>query len=172
MIRMIKKTSSNLLLLSIIFTSPAIADKIIKKPLIKIPVAINNRDINCLAQTIYFEAKNQPKEGQVAVGVTTLNRTRHELYPNSICGVVYHKTRDGSKTLCQYSWVCQKRLKLPKSDDELWLASLQLAKELISGNYAHWQKKYSKSLFFHATYAKNHWQRPKISRVGQHIFYQ
>ena len=172
MVRKIKQAGKSLLAISMFFSTSALADKTINTQMIKKPSVVNKRDAHCLAQVIYFEAKNQPLEGQVAVGVTTLNRTRHADYPGSICGVVYHKIRVGSKTHCQYSWVCQRRLKLPTADDELWITSRQIARELVSGNYAHWQKKYSKSLFFHAAYVDPRWRKSKISRVGQHIFYQ
>ena len=43
----------------------------------------------CLALNIYFEARNQPTSGQIAVAEVTLNRVASRNYPNTVCGVVH-----------------------------------------------------------------------------------
>ena len=42
----------------------------------------------CLADNIYFEARNQGFAGWVAVAQVTLNRVRDDRFPNTICEVV------------------------------------------------------------------------------------
>jgi spore germination cell wall hydrolase CwlJ-like protein len=49
-------------------------------------------EVKCLAQNIYYEARNEPEEGKVAVGVVTLNRTQDPRFPKSVCGVVHQRT--------------------------------------------------------------------------------
>ena len=46
----------------------------------------------CLAQNVYFEARNQPLAGQMAVISVTVNRVNDGRFPNTICGVVYEGT--------------------------------------------------------------------------------
>jgi hypothetical protein len=49
-------------------------------------------DLECLAENIYFEARGEPLDGQYAVAEVTLNRTRSDNFPHTVCGVV-HETR-------------------------------------------------------------------------------
>ena len=48
-----------------------------------------NKEVQCLAKNIYFEAKNQGTGGWLAVAFVTLNRVKDTRYPNTICEVVY-----------------------------------------------------------------------------------
>ena len=45
-------------------------------------------DVNTiLAEALYFEARGEPIQGQLAVGEVVLNRVEDPRYPNSICKV-------------------------------------------------------------------------------------
>ena len=48
-----------------------------------------NTIMMCLALNIYFEARNQPLSGQIAVTQVVLNRVADSRYPNKVCDVVY-----------------------------------------------------------------------------------
>lgn len=129
------------------------------------------QDVRCLAKNIYYEARNEPKEGKVAVGVVTLNRVENPLYPKTICDVVNHRTKNREgKTVCQFSWTCM-RLSKPKESDPLWLESIRIAKNLLLGEYDHWEKKYERAHHFHNTSVNPGWNRRIIARIGRHIFY-
>ena len=43
----------------------------------------------CLALNVYFEARNQPLTGQIAVTQVVMNRVESEYYPDDVCEVVY-----------------------------------------------------------------------------------
>lgn len=45
-------------------------------------------DLECLAKTVYFEARGEPARGQIAVANVVLNRAASIEHPDSICGVV------------------------------------------------------------------------------------
>jgi len=70
----------------------------------------------CLAQNVYFEARNQPLAGQFAVISVTINRVNDHRFPDTVCGVVYqgpHRpTWKGTGEMipvrhrCQFSWYC------------------------------------------------------------------
>ena len=49
----------------------------------------DDREAECLATAVYFEAKSESLDGQLAVAQTILNRTRSGRFPESICGVVF-----------------------------------------------------------------------------------
>jgi spore germination cell wall hydrolase CwlJ-like protein len=59
----------------------------------------------CLTEAIYFEARGESLDGQVAVAEVILNRADSPLYPGTVCGVV--KQRGGGG--CQFSYVCNGR---------------------------------------------------------------
>ena len=47
-----------------------------------------DEQVNCLATNIYWEARNQPTKGMIAVALVTRNRVFDDRYPNTYCGVV------------------------------------------------------------------------------------
>jgi hypothetical protein len=63
--------------------------------------------IFCLALNVYFEARNEPVEGKVAVAQVVMNRKADPRFPDTICGVVYQgqkRKRDffPIKNKCQF----------------------------------------------------------------------
>ena len=73
-------------------------------------MADREKQHECLAKNIYFEARNEPFVGQFAVALVTLNRVHDSAFPNTICDVVYegiHTARGFPKRdRCQFSWDC------------------------------------------------------------------
>ena len=86
---------------------------------------IDQQQLWCLSQNIYFEARAESYSGKQAVANVTRNRVRSEAHPDSYCGVVKEavmreswktkqdKTLDKSKRIyypkkhqCQFSWWC------------------------------------------------------------------
>ena len=56
---------------------------------VQVPVVIRqDSELDCMAITIYREARNQPVEAQYAVGQTILNRVMSQHYRNTICEVI------------------------------------------------------------------------------------
>ena len=45
-------------------------------------------EFECLAPTIYFEARGEPDEGTLAVGHVVVNRAQHTRFPRRVCKVV------------------------------------------------------------------------------------
>jgi spore germination cell wall hydrolase CwlJ-like protein len=76
----------------------------------------------CLSLTIYFEARNQPLEGQVAVAQVVLNRVMDDRYPDKVCDVVMQsrKYKDSGhpvKWSCQFSFYCDGKTDTPTDID-------------------------------------------------------
>ena len=50
-------------------------------------------DMRCLAQAIYFEARGEPLDGQLAVGRVVVNRAESDAFPDDYCGVVTQRAQ-------------------------------------------------------------------------------
>ena len=81
------------------------------------------KEMNCLAKAIYFEARGEPVKGQQLVAQVVLNRVDSEYYPDTICDVVYQN--DHLKNACQFSFACDD---VPDRIDEA--AAYRLAKKI------------------------------------------
>lgn len=135
-------------------------------------------DYRCLAEAVYFESRNQPFEGQLAVAITVLNRVESEHHPNSICKVVNYKKRvrrgNRLKLVCAFSYECDGLPEIIR-DKKSWETSLLVA-SLILDNHAYFTRilKLEKVLFFHADYIVPWWAKYyiKVTTIGNHIFYR
>ena len=86
----------------------------------------------CLAQAIYFESADKPTSQQ-AVANVILNRTLTNQYPDTVCGVVNHKTTHNvsKKRVCQFSYVCEQPKKIEYSSDK-WKNSEEVAETVLA----------------------------------------
>ena len=165
---------------------------------------LSDRDVECLARNIFYESGAEPTEGKIAVGIVTINRAQDPRFGRSVCEVVkartvVTKTREVQKTemirvgyfgrpepvtktvevvqqvpVCQFSWVCAGIAKKPKSDDERWIESQEIAEGIARGDYAEYRAKYGTAMYFHATAVRPIWAKTKryIAKTGHHIFYE
>ena len=122
-----------------------------------------SRDLQCLAQAIYFEARGEPLAGQLAVGAVVVNRTTSGRYPRDYCSVV---TQPG-----QFSFVRGGRIPSPDESSPAWVRARALAQ------IAHqdlWQSAAGDALFFHARYVRPGWARTKVktAAIDSHVFYR
>ena len=69
-----------------------------------------DREVNCLAVNIYYEARNQPIEGQRWVLDVVRNRVASDTWPDTHCGVV--------KQRLQFSWYNAASLWMPEDPAE------------------------------------------------------
>ena len=127
------------------------------------------RELRCMAQAIYFEARDEPERGQLAVGQVIMNRIRSPYYPKTICGVVYQGERN--RTGCQFSFTCTGKHNAIKEKDE-WATAVKLAKQVIRGEV--WIDEVGYATHYHATYVHPAWRREliKLAQIGGHIFYK
>jgi len=126
------------------------------------------RERHCLATAIYFEARGEPKQGQVAVAQVILNRVRSPLFPATICGVVYQGQMNPG---CQFSFTCDGKTDNPR-DDWQWAQAKDIAKRITAGEL--WLPDVGYSTYYHANYVNPKWvgDMNKIDRIGRHIFYK
>ena len=126
------------------------------------------KELACLTKNIYYEAGSEPFEGKVAVANITVNRMNDERYPKTICGVVQQKTKIDQKFVCQFSWVCEKRLSM-STLSEKYLEALRVAKlVLLEGYYI---PRLDNSFNFHAIHVNPGWGKKRVAKIGNHVFY-
>lgn len=126
--------------------------------------------IDCLAENMMFEAGFEPKEGQVAVAMVTINRVASGNYSNNICGVVKQKVRQ----TCQFSWVCEKKnaaKRLTMLNTPLYNEIRDLAVHVFF-NHDRMQDVTNGATYYHADYVNPRWGLPQTKKIGRHIFYK
>ncbi|BBE33119.1 cell wall hydrolase [Sphingosinicella microcystinivorans] len=120
-------------------------------------------EMRCLASAIYYEARGESLEGQLAVAQVILNRAENERWPNDICAVVYQSG--------QFSFTFDGKPDIPAVKGPAWKRAEAIAIIAVGQG---WQDVTDKATFFHATYVKPGWRRVKeqTRRIGGHIFYR
>lgn len=116
----------------------------------------------CLANAIYFEARGESLEGQLAVADVVINRAESKKYPATWCNVVKQKA--------QFSFV--KNRTFPKVRDmESWETAKAVARIAIED--AH-EIVPEGVLWYHADYVSPRWRYRlnEVAKVGVHIFYE
>lgn len=133
------------------------------------------RQAHCLALAIYFEARGESEDGQVAVSQVILNRVESKRYPNTICGVVYQNAH--LRNRCQFSFTCDGKPERPK-EAKMWRQAKKLARQMLCGPECALDPLalmggVRDATHYHATYVRPGWSyrlRP-VGRIGQHKFY-
>ena len=123
----------------------------------------------CLATAIYFEARNEPVRGQVAVAQVVLNRVFSPYYPGDVCGVVYQNAH--RRLACQFTFACDGIPDVVREKGP-WLRAQRIAHQALDSQ--NWLPEVAKSTHYHATYVRPNWVREmrKMVKHGQHIFYR
>jgi len=123
-------------------------------------ISYNEKDQDCLAKNIYYEAGVENDNGKYAVAQVTLNRLKSGRWGDTICGVVYSKA--------QFSWTLKSKLEKPSG--QAWLDSKWIAHRVLHGERVTPLKD---AIYYHADYVSPKWKNSvvKLQQVGQHIFY-
>lgn len=126
------------------------------------------REQRCLAEAIYYEARGESRQGQMAVAEVVANRVRSSLYPDTFCDVVYQGSyRD---TGCQFSFTCDGSLnRRPRG--AAWREANVLASQLLNGLT---RPVTNRATHYHTTAIDPYWSASLVetTRIGAHIFYR
>lgn len=117
--------------------------------------------MRCLAGAIYFEARGESLEGQLAVGRVIVNRAESGRFPSSYCGVVYQRS--------QFSFIRGNAMPKVREDTESWRRAVAIAHIAADGS---WKSTAKGALFFHATSVSPGWRLTRVARVDNHVFYR
>ena len=136
--------------------------------LLSLPVPKSNKQMSCLAEALYFEARGEPIKGQLAVGEVILNRVEDTRYPSSICKVINQGT--GRRFACQFTYTCDGKLETVNERKPYEMA-LKIAKILMT---THDRKLTRGSTHYHSNYVNPRWSKrfERIAKFGRHIFYR
>jgi spore germination cell wall hydrolase CwlJ-like protein len=119
-------------------------------------------DQDCLANAVYFEARSEPIEGQLAVAEVVLNRAASGIYPSTECAVI--------KQHAQFSFIRKGEIPQADKSSTAWrtaVAIAHIAKERLVTELA------PNILWYHADYVSPRWGRrlTRQTKIGLHIFY-
>jgi spore germination cell wall hydrolase CwlJ-like protein len=127
-------------------------------------------DLECLAENVYFEARGEPLEGQYAVAEVTLNRTRSDHFPHTVCGVVHEFRWNPSRgrLVADFSWTEQGGLS-PEAGPA-WKQAMAVATAVYDDTH---EPLVPGALYYHATKIHPEWSRIRkaVATIGNHIFY-
>ena len=116
----------------------------------------------CMAATVYFEAKGEPLEGQLAVAQTLVNRTASGRFPASLCGVMRQRG--------QFSFVHGGGTPVIPRASIAWQQAVAIASIARDGA---WREVAPAALFFHASRVSPSWRgMTRVARLGNQIFYR
>lgn len=150
--------------------SLVIANLLAVAPAFAKPPVSPQRELHCLAQNIYFEARGEPNSGQLAVALVTMHRVKSRHYPNTICKVVWQRK--------QFSWTHDGKSDRPR-DRKAWNRARQIANFMYFKYYKlprHIQRVLditNGALNYYAPGLANpYWAKLKVitREIGGHIF--
>jgi len=118
---------------------------------------------NCLATAVYFEARGESVEGQLAVARVVMNRATSGRYPPDWCSVV--------KQPAQFSFVRNGEFPAADTNSLAWRRAEAVAELAVTniipslGNDVLW---------YHADYVAPSWghRLSVVEKIGAHIFYR
>jgi Cell Wall Hydrolase len=123
----------------------------------------------CLARAIYFEARNQPYRGQVAVAQVVMNRVFSGIYPRDVCGVIYQNAHH--RLACQFTFACDGKPDIV-TERRPWYRARRIARQTLDGKL--YVQAVGTATHYHATYVHPYWVREmrRYAREGIHLFYR
>ena len=155
------------------------------------PALSDETQIDCLAENIYWEARNQSGRGMMAVAHVTRNRVRSPHFPDNYCDVIkegpvkeswttrknpllsddqriYFPKRDQ----CQFSWYCDgKSDEIPYQDEDIYSLAYMIAFKIVHNWFE--DNTYG-ATYYHADYVNPEWasEMSHTTTIGNHIFYK
>jgi len=122
-----------------------------------------DEEANCIATAVYFEARGESLEGQLAVARVVMNRAASGQYPTSWCAVV--------KQPAQFSFVRHGLFPAVNTASAAW-ARAQGITRLAMANVV--PSLTTDVLWYHANYVAPSWGKrlSMVQKIGAHIFYR
>ena len=129
------------------------------------------KELQCIKNALYAEARSEPEEGIRAVMSVIYNRKNHKNYPNTFCKVILQDKQfsafNSNKSLAT------KRLKPVKGpDEEAYTKVAGIAQEAVVGAF----KPVLEPSVLHYTHVRvnNYWTKrmQAVKIAGRHVFYK
>jgi N-acetylmuramoyl-L-alanine amidase len=121
-----------------------------------------DRDEECLATAVFYEAKSESLEGQLAVAQVVLNRAGSGRFPSTVCSVITQPR--------QFGFVRGGTLPSVSRSLPAWKRAVAVAR--IAARSL-WKPIAPNSLYFHAARVSPRWSSAvRVATIGNHIFYR
>ena len=118
----------------------------------------DDQEFRCLATAVYFEARGEPLEGQLAVAQAIINRSTSGRYADTICGVINQRG--------QFSF---DRSRNPAAGTD-WRTARAIARIAVADL---WHEIAPRAVSFHAARLSPSWRgKVRIAQIGNHVFYR
>lgn len=118
---------------------------------------------NCLATAVYFEARGESLEGQLAVARVVMNRAASGRYPSDWCSVV--------KQHAQFSFVRHGEFPAVDTASGAWARAEGVTRLAVANVVPSIEPDV---LWYHANYVAPSWRQrlSMVEKIGAHIFYR
>lgn len=163
-----------LLALTPALAAPAFADgqsqvkRVTKAKRTAAAAQISQRDLECLSEALYFEARGESVKGQFAVADVIMNRVEHAQFPDTVCGVIHQGT--GRKFACQFTYTCDGHAEVI-AEPRAFARVGKIAQMVIKGKKRGLAKG---ATHYHTRSVNPRWARvyPRVATIGFHHFYK
>lgn len=126
------------------------------------------KEWGCLVEALYFEARGENMQGQIAVAEVILNRVKSRRFPDTICKVISQGA--SRRNACQFSFKCDGR---PEEFNEhsAYERVSHVADMMMDGRSLQIT---GGATFYHTTAVRPGWSRrlSRTTRIGDHLFYR
>ena len=124
------------------------------------------RDLDCLTDAVYYEARGETSRGQQAVATVVLNRVKSPSFPKTVCGVVFQR----ASGTCQFSFACDGSMRRGREADA-WVDARRIAARALAGYVL---RDVGSATHFHTMDVAPGWgpRMLRVAQVGLHIFYR
>ena len=125
----------------------------------------NPREVFCLYEALYYEARGEDKKGIIAVANVIRNRVYSRQFGGSYCEVIYQPK--------QFSFVHMLPSRnVPQPIKESYRFMYMVAEDTVKGKSVEIVE--NNVLWYHATYVKPTWgmKLKRTTKIGKHIFYR
>ncbi len=128
----------------------------------------SQRDLECLTQAVYYEARGESRKGQYAVAQVVMNRVNHPAFPKTVCGVVFQGA--AKRKGCQFSFACDGSMRRGR-EAQAWNEARKVATRVLAGAAV---ADIGAATHFHTTAVSPAWgsQMRRVAQVGMHVFYK
>ncbi len=125
-------------------------------------------ELDCLSEAIYYEARSETVNGQMAVAEVVLNRVADSRFPNTVCDVVFQGQY--RRTGCQFTFTCDGSRAI-KPRGRSWERARQIALHMRLGLS---EPRTNKATHYHTDYVNPYWSPGLVETavIDRHIFYR
>ena len=124
--------------------------------------------IVCLAELIYWEARSESQDAQIAVAQVAMSRVASHHYPDTPCEVI----RQGGerKYRCQFTYWCDGKPETV-ANREAYGQAMVIA---VGVYFSLYPDLTGQATHYHADYVQPDWAKHlhQTTKIGRHIFYR